>query len=317
MKVAVLNPEGRDAEQSFKDGPGVPNDSLHAPINYHAYAACTGASFYNNYKRISEDEQSIIVLIRNDIKASLKAVEYLKKEKKITIAWKECGKHQVAKQLESKKSKDLFRELCILSEAALSATPELVSLYKEYGAKHVEFIPTPYPLEFSSWNFSKPLEERKGIFLGTRRWDEPSRQHSKAIEEALKYGVEVRALNIDGSSGKKKLTAFNNPNLKIIEGPLSYSNYLEELSKARVIFQLDQSEVPGQVAGDALLCGMPCIGGNSAIEQVAFPHPPSLKELLSDDSTWTHFRDESLKRAEKELGFVAVAERLKLYFNKL
>ncbi|MEI7441783.1 MAG: hypothetical protein WCK43_09185, partial [bacterium] len=135
MKVAVLNPEGRDAEQSFKDGLGILNDNLHAPINYHAYAACTGASFYNNFKRISVDEKSVVVLIRNDIKASLKAVEHLKKEKKVTIAWKECGKHQVAKQLESKKTKALFREVCILSEAALSATPELISLYKEYGAK--------------------------------------------------------------------------------------------------------------------------------------------------------------------------------------
>ena len=317
MKVAVLNPEGRDAEQSFKDGPGIPNDNRHAPINYHAFAACTGASFYNNYKRISSDETAVIVLIRSDIKATLKAVEHLKKDKKITIAWKECGKHQVAKQLESKKSKELFRELCLLSGAALSATPELVSLYKEYGAQHVEFIPTPYPIEFSSWNFSKPLEERKGIFVGTRRWDEPTREHSKAIEEALKFGVEVRVLNIDGSSGKKKLSAFNNSNLKIIEGPLSYSNYLEEISKTRVVFQLDQSEVPGQVAGDALLCRMPCMGGNSAIEQVAFSHSPSLEKLLYDDSTWTHFRDESLKRAEKELSFTAIAERLKLYFNKI
>ena len=317
MKVAVLNPEGRDPEQSFKDGPGIPKDHLHAPINYHAYAACTGASFYNNYKRISAEEKSVIILIRSDIKASLKAAEYLKKEKKITIAWKECGKHQVAKQLESKKNKELFRELCLLSENALSPTPELVSLYKEFGVKNAEFIPTPYPIEFSQWDFSKPLSEKRGIFLGTRRWDEPTRQHAKAIEHALKLKTEVRVLNIDGSSGKKKLLAFNDSNLKIIEGPLSYSQYLKELSNARFIFQLDESEVPGQVAGDALLCRMPCVGGNSAIEQVAFSQPPALEELLTNDHIWTQFRDESFQKAQKELSFTAVAEKLKLYFNRI
>ena len=42
MKLAVLNPKGRDPEQHFPDGAGAPDDTQHAPVNFHAFAACTG-----------------------------------------------------------------------------------------------------------------------------------------------------------------------------------------------------------------------------------------------------------------------------------
>jgi hypothetical protein len=35
--------------------------------------------------------------------------------------------------------------------------------------------------------------------------------------------------------------------------------------------QLDRSRVPGQVAGDALLTRAVCVGGDGAIERIAFP----------------------------------------------
>ena len=44
MKLAVLNPGGRDPQQSFPDGAGTPDEKLHPPVNYHAFAACTGSS---------------------------------------------------------------------------------------------------------------------------------------------------------------------------------------------------------------------------------------------------------------------------------
>ena len=42
------------------------------------------------------------------------------------------------------------------------------------------------------------------------------------------------------------------------------------MARHKIVLQLDRSHVPGQVAGDALLCRIPCVGGDGAIERIAF-----------------------------------------------
>ena len=41
-----------------------------------------------------------------------------------------------------------------------------------------------------------------------------------------------------------------------------YVDYLRVMAAHKIVFQLDTSFVPGQVAGDALICRLPCVGGN-------------------------------------------------------
>ena len=45
FRLNVLNPGGRDPEQNFADA-AVSHSTAHAPVNFHAYAACTEGSFY-------------------------------------------------------------------------------------------------------------------------------------------------------------------------------------------------------------------------------------------------------------------------------
>ena len=52
---------------------------------------------------------------------------------------------------------------------------------------------------------------------------------------------------------------------------LPYRDYLAEMARHKIVLQADKSAVPGQVAGDALLCRMPCVGGDGAIDRLAFP----------------------------------------------
>ena len=52
---------------------------------------------------------------------------------------------------------------------------------------------------------------------------------------------------------------------------MSYRAYLGEVARHKIVFQLDRSRVPGQVAGDVLLCRSVCVGGDGAIERIAFP----------------------------------------------
>jgi hypothetical protein len=49
FRLAVLNPGGRDPNQSFSSGAGTPDAAGHAPVNFHAYAACTNGETYYCY----------------------------------------------------------------------------------------------------------------------------------------------------------------------------------------------------------------------------------------------------------------------------
>jgi hypothetical protein len=316
MHVDVLNPGGRDHEQLFPDGAGSPDNRIHAPVNYHAYAACTGGGFYRDTPRIPAATRSILLLLRRDLKPALRALRELKSlGKTVAISWKESGQHQIARQLDHADALALFREISAECDAALSSTPELVSLYLEAGAKRAAFIPTPYPLEDPRWDFGAPLAQRQGIFIGTREWDVPTRNHAAALLGAAKLGVPITVCNLDGRSGRKKLAALGCGQLRIIEGRLPYTDYLREMAKSRLVLQRDASAVPGQVAGDALLCRMPCIGGNSAVEQIAFTGEGNPERLLQDDAAWLAAVEDSQARALANLSYSAVAARLAAFFE--
>ena len=318
MQLAVLNPGGRDAEQRFPDWAGAPDAHGHAPVNYHAYAACTRGGFFRDANAIPGDMRAVLLLLRSDLKPALAALRTLKaQERAVAISWKETGLHQVAQQLDSAAGIALFREICTLADGALSSTPELVQLYRAAGARLAEFIPTPYPVDDARWDFSRPLPEREGIFIGTREWDVPSRNHAAALLRASKLGVPVTVFNLDGRAGRKKLDALGCAALRVIERKLPYPDYLREMAKCRVVFQLDASAVPGQIAGDALLCRMPCTGGNGAVDQVAFGNVADVETLLRDDAVWRGAVEESLARASKSLSFSACALRLREFFGAL
>src|SRR4051812_14878340 len=92
MKLAVLNPGGNDPEQHFRDFAGLPTKDGHPPVNYHAYAACTGGSFYKDPNKIPGPQENVLLLLRRDLAKCLKALEFLKAAgKRVVVSWKESG----------------------------------------------------------------------------------------------------------------------------------------------------------------------------------------------------------------------------------
>lgn len=314
---AVLNPGGRDKTQLFPGGAGTPADPGHPPVNYHAYAACMRGGFFRSAAEISESVKTVLVLLRQrGLDDARKAIrELANRGIDSYISWKESGLHQVAQALGDGKRAGLFRAVCGEAAGFVSSTPELAALYRTQGCAKGDFIPTPYPIEEEAWDFSRPLENRNGIFIGTREIGVPSRNHLLAVSIAAGLGENVTVINPDGKSGEKILRALA-PLIRIVNGPLPYPEYLRLMSEHRVVFQLDSSAVPGQVAGDALLCRMPCVGGNGAVDRIAFP-PVCAEEaadmlygLLRDDAEWESAVASSRERALEKLGFSAVSSRL-------
>jgi hypothetical protein len=269
--LAVLNPGGRDPDQSFAHGPGQPSETSHPPVNYHAYAACTNGAFYRSTE-VAARHRSVLLLLRGDLSESQRAFEVLKSYGCfVAVSFKESGTQQVAGQLSRGKRFQLFREIASSADLCLSSTPDLMPLFASVSKRTVH-IPTPYPFEFSLWNYSRPPNERRGIFIGTREFDKLSRNHLLALSAARTFSAPITVINGEGNAGLRQLRALKFPEDQLtIAAPLPYPKYLKLMASHRLVLQFDQSSVPGQVAGDSLLCRIPTVGGNGAVERIAYP----------------------------------------------
>jgi len=326
FRLTVLNPGGRDPAQDFSRGVPGPNDSGHAPVNFHGYTACTGGAFHCDARRAIAEDQPVLLLLRGDFKATERALGALKKHGlTVAVSLKETGLHQIAQQLAAPKRAALFREIVRTADGCLAATSEALPFYGT-GA----FIPTPYPIDDPRWDFSRPFGERRGIFVGTREWDVPSRHHLAALQIALELDEPVTLFDENPRRCRKILATLGVPEGKVTihARRLPYRDYLAEMARHKIVLQADKSAVPGQVAGDALLCRLPCVGGDGAVDRLGFPrtsgHGRSLGELkelatrlLADPEFHAEITAESQERARELLGFKTVARQLAQFFGSL
>jgi len=334
FRLTVLNPGGRDPEQRFQSIP-TPGEAPHPPINFHAFAACTFGAFHRNTRSALAEETPVLLLLRGDFRASERALAELKrKDRTVAVSLKETGLHQISQQLRDCGKLSRFINIVRQAQACIATTPEAAEIYQHVCSKDdflkTAFIPTPYPVENRQWDFSVPGEQ-SGIFIGTREWDVPSRNHLAALLIARQLcettGERVTVVNLDGYRGRRLLGELNFPEgkLRLIEKWKAYPDYLRDVSGHKIVLQLDRSHVPGQVAGDALLCRIPCIGGDGAIERIAFPNTcgegrtiSEIASLALDLLSNTELRKavvaKSQERARECLSFETVRSQLAKFF---
>ena len=337
FRVIVLNPGGRDPEQQFQSVPA-PGEGAHPPINFHAFAACTFGVFHRDARRAIAENTPVLLLLRGDFRASERALADLKREgRTVAVSLKETGLHQIAQQLRDPAKLSRFIKILTQADACIATTPEAAETYQRVRSKHdsatVAFVPTAYPIADQRWDFSMPSNEQSGIFIGTREWNVPSRNHFAALLVARELcnatGEPVTVVNLDGYKGRRLLGELNFPEgkLRLIEKWKTYPDYLRDVARHKIVLQLDRSHVPGQVAGDALLCRIPCVGGDGAIERIAFSKTSGDGRSVSDIASMAldllknpDLREaavaESQERARERLSFEVVRSQLeKLFAN--
>ncbi len=279
LRVNVLNPGGRDPNQDFGNDAQI-NSNAHAPVNFHAYAACTGGMFLREVDAAIAAGQPVLLLLRGDFRTAEKAMAALKKMQiPVAVSLKETGLHQIAEQLDDPRRLQRFTRLVQEADGCLASTPEAAEIYRSVRQSEagVAFVPTPYPIEDPHWNGSRAVEERRGIFIGTREWDVPSRNHFAALALAAELshltGEPITVYDFAGRKGARLMNLIGFParKLHLLTERRGYPHYLRVMGEHRIILQLDSSFVPGQVAGDALLCRVPCVGGNGAIDRLGHP----------------------------------------------
>ena len=338
FRLSVLNPGGRDLEQYF-DQPTGPDATTHPPVNFHGFAACTHGSVHRSTKNAIEEKRPILLLLRGNFRATERAlIECQKAKRTVAVALKEAGLHQIAEQLRDRGRLARFIRIAGTADGCIATTPEAAEIFRRVRLKRdadtVAFIPTPYPFEEKEWDFAVAPNQQAGIFIGTREWDVPPRNHLAALLLAREISVAtdepVTVFNLDGRKGAKLLEELKFPagKLRVHEKREPYPDYVREVAKHKIVLQLDRSRVPGQVAGDALLARTVCVGGDGAIERIAFANfcgegrtSVQLKtialELLRNTATRATTIVESQWRAAERLSFQAVQKQLAIFFSRI
>lgn len=329
MRIDVLNPEGRDAPVDYRDGVGRPDPQVHPPVNYWAYAAATGGRFHQTVDTIIEPCDAIVVLLRQRSRAALKAIRALKAAgRRVFVSWKETGIHQIEQQLGWWWQRADVTRALRLADGAVASTEASVTYYRRFAPAGfpVHCIPTPYPVDLPDWDFSIPLQQRRGILIGTREFDVPSRRHAEALRLAAELAGKTRTpltvMNPDGARGRAQIERLlPTAELRLVEQRLAYPDYLRMMATHRIVLQRDASAVPGQVAGDALLCRIVTVGGNGSSERVAFPDYATLNEdpaglldtalrLLTDDAAYGEAVARSQQLAAEKLSYAWARQAL-------
>src|SRR5207245_3591905 len=143
-------------------------------------------------------------------------------------------------------------------------------------------------------------------------------------------GEPVTVVNLDGIKVRRLLWELKFPEgkFRVIEGEKPYPDYLRVVARHKIVLQLDRSRVPGQVAGDALLCRTVCVGGDGAIDRIAFPNSCGegrtfdqlstiALELLKNITARSTSVMESQWRGLERLSFEAVRMQLTNFFARL
>ncbi len=322
----------------------------HPPVNFHAYAACTRGT-YGGSQSVSIAPSKVLLLIGGKMERSLHILRALKKAgHTVVITMKETGLAQISGHFQTFDHWAAFRKLCLEADGALATTFDTLPLYQSAN-RHLPtaFIPPPYPVEESEWDISRLVTQAsKGVFVGTRQLFVTSRNHALALSLIAPLTAELneplsvisgRASNLPGMKRLlNKVRDFSHawhqqfsqaaPHVQVVAKQLPALDYLKLMATHKLVFQLDTSAVPGQVAGDALLCRIPCVGGNGTAERLVFPdlcgHGRSTGEimdltrrLLTDVAFRQAQMDQALALAKDKMCFSVARAQLQDFYQSL
>lgn len=328
MSFTVVQPGARSPNRSFANGPGSPNDVGPAPEGIYAYAACCNGSFHRSLRTLPADANDVLLILdKKNLRKASAALKVLRKRgARVRVSCLDSRSSSLASMLGDVTRFEIFREICRSADGAIAATPESVSLYETAGALETQFTPPPCPVDDLAWDFSQPAGKRRGIFIGTNSFLSGGANHIAALITADRLSRELECplavVNTEGRRGGMILKSLrkNNPLFFIVEAPVDHADLLRVMSLHRIVWQFDADAGPGASASAALLCRIPCVGGNGAVERIAFPglSSPASREdllksarlLLTNDKAWQEEVEASQHRAAEFLSFRETALRL-------
>lgn len=242
-------------------------------VSWHSLSVAHETEFFVYKKQGWEGclkYDSVLVLVRDDINHVEPLIKKLKlMKKKVSLGFHENASHFL--QL----SQDLnwlgtFKKLLDSVDYYWNANNSLTSLFSELSKTKVLTTSHAVPHDFCN-KFKVKTENRKGIIVGTRtfsQWIPRNTLVSLASASYLskKYGEPVTYVsgdNIPRDHLQAHLKDLGFCNINVIEGGMSYEDWLKTIAKHKCLIHADCSETLGQVVADSCSVGVPAYGGSS------------------------------------------------------
>ncbi len=319
----------------YPDFAGEPPEN-HIPVDVCAFAACTAGTYHRKHRSVPAATRNVLLLL-DKLPSCLQALTELQRAgKTVAVTFAEAGTMQVADQLAAPAALECFYEICQRADATIATTPDGASVFRGAGARHVELIPTPCPVDDPRWDFSVAPDQRRGILIGTFEFCTHYRNHVAALLSARRV-AEATGEPVTLIRGRRRYNRRMAEQvqrhwpaglLRVIEEPLPALRFVRLMATHKLVFQLDQAGAAGQVAGEALLCRIPCVGGYGGIERVVFPdlcsfgHTPEqlvdlVIRLVEQPSEAERAVARALSIAAQQLSFAAGRARLVDLFTRL
>jgi hypothetical protein len=337
FRLAVVEEHlGSDSHPArYPDFAGEPPEN-HIPVDVCAFAACAAGTYHRKHQTVPAATSNVLLLL-DKLGSCLRALTELQRAgKTVAITFAEAGTMQVADLLSAPEALRDFHEICRRADAAIATTPEGASVFRGAGGRNVELIPTPCPVDDPRWDFSVPPDQRRGILIGTFEFCTHYRNHVAALLSARRVAEatgEPVTLVRGGRRYNRRMAEQVERHwpaglLRVIEGPLPALQFVRLMAGHKLVFQFDQAGAAGQVAGEALLCRIPCVGGYGGIERVVFPdlcgfgHTPEqlvgfATRLIEQPSEAEAAVARALSIATDQLSFAAARARLAELFARL
>ena len=270
MKICLVNASnpitsnGNDGYFDFRDYHSWEDAKWRS---WHSIPAALQTEFFayngENFHRVYEYD-GVILLANHQPQLLIPFVKKLKTMGKIVVVGYHEGFGDFMWAAQNNSFVKNFKALVNEADAYWNVIPSAANVFMSLFRKVIVNSLHAVPLEEWQHEFTKPPEEREGIFIASRSIEQRlSRNHiaAVAIADLAAHMLGTYATYVTEEEVPPIMKNFTR--VQIIKGPLSYVNWLELMSRHKIVFHYDNSHTLGQPVMDALLVDLPCIGGNS------------------------------------------------------
>ena len=327
MRIAVIKfCAGYDRQREDRDysdnKPIIGPYKDRGPTGWHSYAAATNGFvlLYNNenwiYDKILTEQYDLAILCVDNWLEPIDTIASLINNRNIPVM---LGLHEGMYNLEillNISQGSYFQHLIELTNTIeplgwlINIPQQTKFVWEEIQRRtNVPMFDVPYCWDIKQRNqFIVPIKERKGIFCAGVSLNTGTPRNSfynllLASRFSNKYNIPVSWLSRgNGDAYKYIKQLFDKPNLlTIYDEDLPYPDWLHMLASHRIVLNLDTSLVQGQIPGDCAFVSVPCVGGNSRIQEFMFPKYlckydmdlsasyDAIKNLLLDDKQYSTY----------------------------
>ena len=280
MKFSVIHYGPKDQTQDFSKTIHWKNKHVHPPNSWHSFCAATGGKFFSllekdSFRQLHKEKLDIALFT-----FSWPNFHFLNIYPKLAASLRNKG---CVVLLAFHENMGHFNEI-------LNKYPDYLEKLRSVAQSFDGYINADLP-EYNffwkqatrkpvfHWRFCLPenkmipcrIGQKSGLFLGPRPLAETGRNFALNLVFGLRLADELdTTLTVIDQNGACR-KQHHSKKLRLIPKTLDWYTYLLEISKAKIVLNMDHTFTFGRVPADSCFAGALCFGGFSESQKILFP----------------------------------------------